>query len=267
MKKLLLSVLLVTSLVGYSQDSLETNILPDTLAIDSVAIDTIPSVKITLIVKDTLVPIVVDTLMVDTVFDNMDMPDIDNQGIIDPQRPTITESNTLVSKGRLQFENGYDVNITDSTDVLGTFIRYGVTDNIEIRMATNYVSKDVNLGVKFKLFDFEDINLGTAFTVDYNTGSGSFYKVAGTIGITESIYSTYNLCYQDNSDFYHVILLGYSNNKCGAFVEYTDADNTNRLHGGATYRILNNVQVDLNGGYFTELESAYIGVGVSFFVK
>ena len=39
MKKLLLSVLLVTSLVGYSQDSLETNILPDTLAIDSVAIN------------------------------------------------------------------------------------------------------------------------------------------------------------------------------------------------------------------------------------
>lgn len=186
---------------------------------------------------------------------------------IDPQRPTITESNTLVDQGRLQFENGYDLDLSNNTDALGTFIRYGVTDKIEARMTTNYVGKDVNLGVKFKLFDFDNINLGTALILDYNTGGGSFYKLSGTIGITETIYSTYNLCYQDNVDFYHVILLGYSHDRCGAFIEYTDANNTNRIHGGATYRVFDNVQVDLNGGYLPEFESNYVGAGVSFFIK
>lgn len=186
---------------------------------------------------------------------------------IDPQRPTITESNTLVVKNRLQFENGYDLNLKDTSDAIGTFIRYGVTEHIELRMTTDYTSKDVNLGVKFKLFNLDRLNLGTALILDYNTGGGSFAKFACTIGFTESLYSTYNLCYQDNVDFYHVLLFGYSHNKCGAFIEYTNAGNTNRIHGGITHRVLNNLQLDLNGGYFTNLKSPYVGAGLSFFVK
>jgi hypothetical protein len=242
MKKLLFLTLTLVSLIGYSQHDLLIDEDFDSLTFERLERDTL-----------TFKTVVNDTVT------SYESP-------IDPQRPTITESNTLVSKGRLQFENGYDVDLTNNTNSMGTFIRYGLANNLELRMATNFVDSGINVGAKFRLFDIDKLNLGTAFIVDYNTVGGSFYKGAITIGITETIYTTYNLCYQNNSDIYHVALLGYSKNKCGAFVEYTDAGNTNRIHGGTTYRASNSLQIDLNGGYFTDLKTTYVGAGLSFFV-
>ena len=233
MKKLLFLVLLSVSALGYSQDGFTHP--KDELLYSKVKIET------------------VDTT-----------PEPNN---IDPQRPTITESNTLVKQGRLQFENGYDVNLDNTVGSLGTFVRYGLASNLELRMATNFVDSGINIGVKFKLFDIDKLNTGTAFIIDYNTLGGSFYKAAITIGLTDDVYVNYNLVYQDNVDFYHVALLGYSHERCGAFVEWTDNSNTNRVHAGATYRATNSLQVDLNGGYFMDLKTSYVGAGLSFFVQ
>jgi hypothetical protein len=185
---------------------------------------------------------------------------------IDPQRPTLSESNSLVSKGRLQFENGFNMDLSNGTDSYGTFIRFGAHDKIEPRMTANFASNDINLGVKFHLFTLEPVlQLKSAFIYDFSISGRYVYKLASTITLNDCMYINHNVAY--DGEFYNIALLGYLEGKNGAFIEYSNQLSNTLFHGGVTRRLTNSTQIDVNGGYLVEAEAGYIGFGLSFYVK
>ena len=197
------------------------------------------------------------------------------QGDIDAQRPTLTESNTLINKGLLQFENGLQHNFINETLEMNTFARYCVTDFIELRTVLNYESPDYTLGAKFQLFDAENaLNLGLSAVYMYYHNSNNDYRLAFTKNFKNCNFAmNYNLGY--DVGVYHILLAGYSMQKFYIFAEYNTQRldlggteiNYDRIHGGVTYKVIESVQLDLNGGYYLDSENYYGGVGLSFYVK
>jgi hypothetical protein len=185
---------------------------------------------------------------------------------IDPQRPTLTESNSLVSKGRVQFENGATRDLSNGTTSYGTFIRFGAHDKIEPRMTANFRSNDINLGVKFHLFTLEPVlRLKSSLIYDFSISGMYVYKLASTINFNECLYMNHNIAY--DGDFYNIVLLGYIEGKNGVFAEYSNQLSNTLFHAGVTRRLSNSAQFDINGGYLVESKAGYIGIGFSFYAK
>lgn len=202
---------------------------------------------------------------------------------IDPQRPTLTESNTLVDKGVLQFENGVTMNSVetslDNPEVnYNVFVRYSIADVLELRSNLDLESPNFNLGAKFALLRSNNkLGLGVSgiytYTspIDVNSESTSDYRLAVTKTFNKGLFLTYNIGNDTSfNEIYHIGLLGKSFGRFGVFGEYnyvTNIKQLNRVHAGATYRILSNLQVDINGGYYTSTDEYYGGLGVSFNVR
>lgn len=202
---------------------------------------------------------------------------------IDPQRPTLTESNTIVDKGVLQFEGGAVMNSVDSSleDAemgYNVFVRYSVADVLELRTNLDLKSPNFNLGAKFLIVrENNKLGLGvsgiyTYYGADTDGGpTSSDYRLAITKNFKNGFYVTYNVG-NDTAydDIYHIGLVGKSFGRLAAFGEYkyvNKENEENEVRGGITYRILSNLQVDVNGGYFTETEQYYLGAGVAFNVR
>ena len=56
----------------------------------------------------------------------------DDNGTIDAQRPTLTESYSILVPGMIQFENGLDYFDKSGTTSYGTFFRGSVTNRVEL---------------------------------------------------------------------------------------------------------------------------------------
>jgi hypothetical protein len=65
----------------------------------------------------------------------------DNKGTIDAQRPTRTESYSIIVPNVIQFENGLDFDGGSETISYGTFVRGSVTKRVELRASTDYEDK------------------------------------------------------------------------------------------------------------------------------
>jgi len=88
----------------------------------------------------------------------------DGKGRIDPQRPTLTESYSIIVPNMIQSENGVDYSGTADTFSYGTFLRGSVTSRVELRAFTDY--KNLNsVGAKFIAMEPDStvLGIGTSF--------------------------------------------------------------------------------------------------------
>lgn len=187
----------------------------------------------------------------------------DGMGTIDPQRPTLTESYSIIKKNTLQFENGLDYYAKDSTFGYGSFIRFGVTERVEIRMFTDYEHFNT-VGAKFIAIEPDNSALGIGASFVYNRdllGNSNDFRMALTRDF-DKVFVTYNLGY--NGAIYNIALLGVPMcDKWGYFIEYYNDPIMNRIHNGFTWIPQRDIQLDVNGGWM-DTNGWYAGLGVSF---
>lgn len=192
------------------------------------------------------------------------------QETIDVQRPTLTESNTTIAKGVIQFENGTQFDINSNTMGYSVFARFGTTEKLEFRLASDLMSPQFDLSGKVLLFKRKNNIPGLATTLAVNPWSGiTDWRLSATNGIGEKLFYTLNL--GNNHDWYGIALLGISIGNNGAFFgEYQYHElGISTINSGATYIIKNEVQLDAHWGLNADASGSYpyVGAGISFRVK
>jgi len=185
------------------------------------------------------------------------------QETIDAQRPTMTESNTIVGQKVIQAENGSTL-INDSLE-FNTFIRFGLTERLEFRIASSFDSPFIVIGGKVFISEGKKALPGLSFALDYDLMSGvQNYVFSATGAPTESMFYTLN--FGNDSDWWGIVLAGYSLGNTSVFAEYKYHENYEQLNGGITYVIKGEVQIDVHGGLI-DYKTPYIGAGISFRLK
>jgi hypothetical protein len=207
-------------------------------------------------------------------------------------RPDQTEAPSIVPRGGLQVETGFvfERDVEDGVETEGwaynsTLIKYGVNENFELRLITEYVGETIDdnenpatkingftpfaVGMKLKLADEKNfwpqaalighLNLRTGnkeFVPEYTAGDFRF-TCAHTL--SEKFSLSYNVGAQWNgftpeATFIYTLSLGYVfTDKLGGYIEsYSffpeDAKADNRADAGLTYKFTPVVQWDVSGG-------------------
>lgn len=188
------------------------------------------------------------------------------QETIDVQRPTLTESNTIVGSKIIQAESGTTL-IGDSLH-FNTFVRFGINDRLEFRIASNFNSPHVDFSGKILLYKGTQYLPGLSFAMFYNPKTGGQnYIFSATGSPTEHLFYTLNAGHSDG--WYGILCAGYSFGTGAVFGEYMYHEAYQQLHGGVTYTIKGEVQVDINGGVqiMNNFYQPYVGAGVAFRLK
>ena len=185
------------------------------------------------------------------------------QETIDAQRPTLTESNTVVAPGIIQAETGFTY--INQFYGLNTFVRFGITERLEFRFATAYASPTLDLSGKVFIWEGKGAIPGLSFQLDYNPFFGrQNYTLSATGSLGEKFFYTVNA--GNDYDWYALGLIGFSYSKGCVFAEYKYHENYQQLHGGVTYILKNEVQFDINGG-LVDYTTPYVGLGLAFRLK
>lgn len=232
-------------------------------------------------------------------------------GVIVTDRPDQTESPTLVPKGLLQVETGFmyeeitsDNTKSNTTTFNTTLVRYGLLDNLELRLGldvaetknstrnSNFENKFSGLSplyVGFKIGITEEKGvlpeigfLGGAFlpftaATEYKPeGTGGDFRFSFAHTLSENWSFSYNLgaAWDGNSSnvsYVYTTVLGHSiTDKIGCYIElygaFPESDRANHLlDGGFTYLVSNNIQLDLSGGTGINTDQDFfISTGISF---
>jgi len=190
----------------------------------------------------------------------------DGKGTIDAQRPTLTESYSIIIPNMLQFENGFDYFGNSDTYGYGTFIRGSITSKVELRAFTDYEHLNT-VGAKVIVMEPAGSVLGIGASFVYNRdliNTIDDFRMAMTKDF-KKVFVTYNFGY--NGAIYNIALLGVPlENKFGYFIEYYNDPAMNRIHSGFTWIPKRDIQLDLNGGWMDK-DEWYTGLGVSFRLK
>lgn len=222
---------------------------------------------------------------------------------IQTDRPDQTETPSIVPKGMLQVETGFSFQKNDEynkTNTLpSTLWKYGVNENFELRLITEFVSEKFNsettsglspilIGCKIKIADEKGfwpktsfighISLPNVASTDFKT---DFYAPEFRFTMQHTLSKRMSFSYNLGAEwdgfsaeptFIYTVTTGLSiTNKLGAYAEFfgfapqQDKANHN-FDGGITYLINNNFMVDLSSGIgVTEnAPEHYIAVGFSF---
>jgi hypothetical protein len=207
------------------------------------------------------------------------------------ERPGFAESAGIMFKKELQIESGFTYEKVDNSlsnvSFNYTLLRYGIVDNIELRMALQYLGsyesldggdRDENgfgpiaLGAKFLLLEkseelpqlallstflipntghsaFEKDNLGAEFRLNGDYALNQAMTLSGNIGVSWS-----GVKEEDFAVWMYttVISLGLSD-KVGAFAELYGfipgkGKNDHRWDGGLTYAVNDDLQLDFSTG-------------------
>jgi hypothetical protein len=231
-------------------------------------------------------------------------------GALITDRPDATESPTAVPKGFIQVETGAFLETFEKNDIktedftLNTMlIRYGLLDNLELRLGWNYTDsktkfKGTEIGsvtsfspllLGFKVGIAEENgampeigflgHLNLPFSVKkelrpQNTGVDFRFSFAHTLSEKSSLAYNIGAAWENDSPeaaYLYTIAYGYSIcDKWGAYVElYGDMPENNKANhlwdAGVTYLISNNVQLDATvGTSITEGQDLLISAGISF---
>lgn len=187
----------------------------------------------------------------------------DDKGTIDAQRPTLTESYSIIVPNMIQFENGIDYFENSGTTSYGTFFRGSVTNRVELRIFTDYT--DLNtVGAKFIVMEPDKSTSGVGASFVYNRdliNDSNDFRVAMTKNFNK-VFVNYNFGY--NGAIYNIALLGVPiKDEFSYFIEYYNDPSVNRMHTGFTWVPNRDVQLDINGGWM-DTDGGYAGLGVSF---
>ena len=185
------------------------------------------------------------------------------QESIDVQRPTMTESNTVISPKMIQAENG-SVYSNDSMS-FNTFVRFGVTERLEFRVASSFDSPFITFGGKVFISEGKKALPGLSFAMDYSLLKGTQnYVLSATGAPTDNLFYTLN--FGNDRDWWGIVLLGYSLGKAAIFGEYKLHENYEQINAGITYIIKGEVQLDVHGGLI-DYKDPYVGAGFAFRLK
>lgn len=205
---------------------------------------------------------------------------------IQADRPDQTETPAIVPKGMFQIETGFTFQKNEansnSNSLPSVLWKYGINDNFELRLITEFVSENyfneksdglspVLIGFKVKLCEENGILPKTSFIghMALPNSASTRYKndfVAPEFRFTmqhtlsDKVSLSYNLGCEWNgmtpeTTFIYTLTTGYSiNKKLGCYAELfgfaPEKDKANHnLDGGFTYLINNNFMVDLSSGF------------------
>lgn len=222
---------------------------------------------------------------------------------IQTDRPDQTETPALVPKGMFQVETGFSYqknNINNNTNALpSTLWKYGVNENFELRLITEFVSEKIEdrtvsgltpilIGCKIKISDEKGIYPKTSFighvllpniaSTKYKSDYfASEFRFVMQHTLSKKMTFSYNLGAEWNgispeATFIYTITTGYSfTDKLGSYIELfgfaPEKDKANHsFDGGITYLICNNFMLDLSSGIgiTNNAPNHYIAVGFSF---
>ena len=226
-----------------------------------------------------------------------------NTESIQADRPDQTETPAIVPKGMFQVETGFTFQKNDafskSFSLPTTLWKYGVNENFELRLITEFLSEEINnkkisglspiyVGFKAKLAEEKGIIPKTSFIAHIglpNAASTRYktdyfapdFRFAMHHTLSEKFSLSYNLGsewdgFSAEPTFLYTLTTGYAiTSKIGSYIEVygfapqNDKANHN-LDGGITYLINNNFMVDLSSsfGITDNAPDHYIAFGFSF---
>ncbi|GAB3713637.1 transporter [Flavobacterium koreense] len=204
---------------------------------------------------------------------------------IQADRPDQTETPALVPKGMFQVETGFTFQKNDalskSLGLPSTLWKYGVNDNFELRLITEFLSEEINnkklkgftpvyVGFKVKLADENGIIPKTSFVGHIslpNAASKEFkteffapeFRFVMQHTLSEKISFSYNLGtewdgFSAEPTFIYTNAIGYSiSDKLGSYIEIfgfipQKEKSNHSIDGGITYLINHNFMLDLSSG-------------------
>jgi hypothetical protein len=228
--------------------------------------------------------------------------------MIDPiqtDRPDQTETAYLVPKGYFQMEHGFSIEDTEPGFIYtypSSLWKYGINDNFEVRLTTEYThiqrpeQEDVkgfspfSLGMKTKLCEGRGIIPQTAFighlyfpTIGNDEFDITYFapdmRLAFFHDVSEMFAISYNVGAAWNGesaepDFLYSLSLALSvSDEFGLYAELygdtpqrEDDDMELRADAGITYRIGNNFQLDVSAGkgITDNAPESYVAMGFSY---
>jgi len=218
-------------------------------------------------------------------------------------RPDQTETPALVPKGMFQAETGFTFQKNDDSSktnsLPSTLWKYGVNENFELRLITEFVSETTNgetisglnpiyVGCKIKIAEEKGIWPKTSFIGHIllpKAASSAFkadfyapeFRFVMQHTLSDKISFSYNLGAEwdgltPDATFIYTITSGYSfTKKLGLYVELFGFAPQNDIanhsfDGGFTYLINNNFMVDLSSGIgiTNNAPDHYVALGFSF---
>lgn len=222
---------------------------------------------------------------------------------IQADRPDQTETPAIVPKGMFQVETGFTFQKNDafskSFSLPSTLWKYGVNENFELRLITEFLSEEINnekfsglspifVGFKVKFTEEKGILPKTTFIVHIglpNAASTRYkteyfapeFRFAMQHTLSEKFSLSYNLGsewdeFSAKPKFLYTLTTGYAiTPKIGSYIEVfgflTQNDKANHnLDGGFTYLINNNFMLDLSSsiGITNNAPKHYFAFGFSF---
>lgn len=226
-----------------------------------------------------------------------------NTESIQADRPDQTETPAIVPKGMFQVETGFTFQkndaISKSFSLPTTLWKYGVNENFELRLITEFLSEEISnekisglspiyVGFKVKFAEEKGIIPKTSFIAHIglpNTASTRYktdyfapeFRFSMQHTLSEKFSLSYNLGsewdgFSAEPTFLYTLTTGYAiTSKIGSYIEVygfapqNDKANHN-LDGGITYLINNNFMVDLSSsfGITDNAPDHYIAFGFSF---
>ena len=222
---------------------------------------------------------------------------------IEADRPDQTETPAIVPKGMFQVESGFTFQKNDSESTAfslpSTLWKYGVNDNFELRLITEFLSEKINdekfngltpifIGFKVKLSDEKGIIPKTSFIahiglpkvasanykIDYLTPEFRFtlqHTLSDKLNLGYNIGAEWD-GFSAQPTFVYTLTTGYSiAKKLGSYIEvFGFAPQNNKANhnfdGGFTYLINNNFMLDLSSsiGITNNAPKHYFAFGFSF---
>lgn len=222
---------------------------------------------------------------------------------IQADRPDQTETPSIVPKGMFQAETGFTFqknDVSSKTNSLpSTLWKYGVNENFELRLITEFVSESINeetisglkpiyIGCKIKIADEKGFVPKTSFIGHIlipKMASSNFksdyyapeFRFVMQHTLSEKTSFSYNLGAEwdglsPQPTFIYTIATGYSfTDKLGSYIElfgFTPQKEVanHSLDGGFTYLINNNFMLDLSSGIgiTNNAPDHYVALGFSF---
>ena len=215
-------------------------------------------------------------------------------------RPDQTESSSTVGKNNFQLETGLTVEKYGNTESFSgpsNLIRYGIFENLELRLGLGYQYlkekklvndlkyngfNDLEFGAKVQIFKKEGVGTEIAFLSHLvlptakeqlsDNSVGVINKLAISHEITNNIGIGYNLGYDyigKQNAFTYSVALGFSvSENVGFYVEpYGTWAEQNQFESnfdiGITYLLNPNFQLDAAYGFGLNSNLRYLGVGFS----
>ena len=207
-------------------------------------------------------------------------------------RPSLTDSPLVISKGYIQIETG--ISVEEIQSGINSLVRIGIFDGFELRINSNYIINDeisfqkkssfddFEIGSKFRILENDEKNTNIGFLTylsiptapevfSYNE-YGFLNKLLFSHNLTYDSEIAYNIGYNKFSNydglFTYSLIYGKSLGSFSTFFELfgnSSSNNSNlNFDSGLTYIIDNDRQLDLSIGKGLNNDLFFVNLGFSF---